>query len=185
MKATTPLLLAVAAITGAVPTCAAEDEPPTAGQREETRTEQIRITHDPMPSMRLHWLERVAEADRAEFTLYPESNLDFLKQLIAGYAETHGHWHKVTIEPRDPAAFWVGWFTPVLWMERNEFRAGEPIPLTIETHKPPGAGEQTHDHPGVPYARFSMLFLRITDEKGKEVNPFLYPVSGPDGVIRT
>jgi len=185
MNAIAPLALSAAVVLVAVPARAAEGEPPGAAQPDEARTEHIRITNDPMPDARLHWLQRVAEADRVEFDLYPESNLDFLKQLIAGYAETHGHWQKVTVERRDPAAFWVGQFTPVLRMEKREFRAGEPIPLTIESHRPPGAGEQTPEHPGVPYARFSVLFLHILDEAGNEVNPFKYFVSGPDGVIRS
>ncbi|MFO8014196.1 MAG: hypothetical protein R6X20_12930 [Phycisphaerae bacterium] len=185
MNAIAPLVLSAAVVAVAVPARGAEGEPAGAAQRDEARTEQIRITNDPMRGMRLHWLERVAKADRVEFDLYPESNLDVLKQLIAGYAETHGHWQRVTVERRDPAAFWVGQFTPVLRMEQSEFRAGEPIPLTIESHRPPGAGEQTPEHPLVPYARLSVLFLRILDEAGNEVNPFLYPVSGPDGVIRS
>jgi len=162
----------------------AEGESPVATQPPEERTERIEIERDPR-GLRDHYLGRVAEADRAEFDLYPESDLEFLKQLIGRYAETHGHWQTVTVEPRDPAAFWVAWFKPVLRMDRAEFRVGEPIPLTIESHKPDGADERTPDHPGVPYARFSVLFLRILDEDGNEVNPFLHPVSESDGVIRS
>jgi hypothetical protein len=185
MNAIAPLALSAAVVLLAVPARAAEGEPPGAAQPDEARTEQIRVTNDPMPDTRLHWLRRVGEADRVEFELYPESNLDLLKQLIAGYADTHGHWQKVTVERRDPAAFWVGQFTPVLRMEKREVRAGEAIPLAIESHRPPGAGEQTPEQPLIPYARFSVLFLRILDEAGNEVNPFKYPVSAPDGVIRS
>lgn len=167
----------------------ADDEPAVRtaqrpSQTAATKTARIRITRDPFSSRGRGWHKDVAEADRVEFDLYPESDLDFLKQLIGHYTETHGHWHKVTIEPRDPSAFWVTWFKPVLRLAKREFRVGEPIPLTIEAHKP-GQADRPDGLASAPWARFNVLNLRIVDDDGNEINPFLYPASGSDGNVRS
>jgi len=128
--------------------------------------------------------EYLRKSDRAEFLLEPESDLDVLKRLVAYFAEAHGPWHEVVMQPLDPSRY-AHRLHATLSLPKETFREGEPIPLTIRTEADPAAEQgQFVDHTA-PWWLFSVTQLLIQNQDGREVNPFIYPVSGGSGGVRS
>jgi len=117
-------------------------------------------------------VDRVRAADEVFLELNDTSSTRAVPLLIEAYRKTHGPWTTVHLSTTGPDWLFES-HKAVLSAAKTEFEQGEPVLVTLRTE------------PEVHWRDLTVLHLRIQDERGCDVNPFLTPVCAGDGVVRS